>query len=47
MWPFRKKKPVSKAKKAVERLVTGLVIGSAIGTIIGKSLMEDDDEKSE
>ena len=49
MWPFRKKKKLSKTK-----LVVGLVIGGAIAATVGKKIMdkhaelkeeEDDDGK--
>lgn len=46
MWPFRRKKKLSKTK-----LVVGLVIGGAIAATVGKKIMdkhaelaEDDDE---
>ena len=44
VWPFRRRRPVSKCKKAVERLVTGLIIGGAIGSIVGRKLIEEDEE---
>lgn len=46
MWPFRKKKKLSKTK-----LVVGLVIGGAIAATVGKKIMEkhaelrDEDEE--
>lgn len=35
MWPFRKKKKLSKTK-----LVVGLVIGGAIAATVGKKIMD-------
>lgn len=35
MWPFRRKKKLSKSK-----LVVGLVIGGAIAATVGKKIME-------
>ncbi len=40
MWPFRRKKKISKPGKIVKQVVTGVIIGGAIGSIVGKKLME-------
>ncbi len=42
MWPFRKKKKLSKTK-----LVVGLVIGGAIAATVGKKIMEKQAELRE
>ena len=42
MWPFRRKKKLSKTK-----LVVGLVIGGAIAATVGKKIMEKHAELSE
>jgi len=44
MWPFRRRKPINKAKQAMERLVAGLIIGGAIGSIVGKKLLDEQEE---
>lgn len=42
MWPFRKKKKLSKTK-----LVVGLVIGGAIAATVGKKIMDKHAEMRE
>ena len=42
MWPFRKKKKLSKTK-----LVVGLVIGGAIAATVGKKIMDKHAELKE
>ncbi|MFH1671091.1 MAG: hypothetical protein ABIA92_05945 [Patescibacteria group bacterium] len=47
MWPFPRRKPVSKAKQSLERLVAGFIIGGAIGSIIGKKILDEHGEEEE
>jgi hypothetical protein len=41
-WPFRRKK---RAKKALEKVVTGMIIGAAISSIVGKTILEKQRKK--
>ncbi len=51
MWPFRRKKKISKPGRIVKQVVTGVIIGGAIGSIVGKKLMDqhkaEDDEQED
>lgn len=45
MWPFKRRKPVSKTRKAMNRLVAGLIIGGAIGSIVGRNVVDEKKEE--
>jgi len=47
MWPFPSRKPVGKAKQALERLVAGFIIGGAIGSILGKKLLDEQEDEDD